>query len=62
MQTIIQLGISLCFNMYEDVDLITEDLIKESESNSMSLIILNCQFCKKNCEHQIMVSWEIIKI
>lgn len=33
--------------MYEDVDLITEDLIKESGSNSMSLIILNCQFCKK---------------
>lgn len=48
--------------MYEDVDLITEDLIKESGSNSISLIILNCQFCKKNCEHQIMVSWEIIKI
>lgn len=47
--------------MYEDVDLITEDLITESGSNSMSLIILNCQFCKKNCEHQIMVSWEIIK-
>lgn len=48
--------------MYEDVDLITEDLITESGSNSMSLIILNCQFCKENCEHQIMVSWEIIKI
>lgn len=33
--------------MYVDVDLIAEDLIKESGSNSMSLIILNCQFCKK---------------
>lgn len=33
--------------MHEEVDLIIEELIKESGSNSMSLIILNCQFCKK---------------
>lgn len=33
--------------MYEDVDLITEDLITESGSNSMSLIILTVNFVKK---------------